>query len=329
MKKALISRYAAYGDILHMSMLPRLLKENGYDIVDVETNYKGYQLLCENPFIDNLIFFEPTNNLALYSDRGRLQKHWDIISKGYDKFVNLFETLESDILSSEFQASYYMHPKNRKSFAEINYYDKAIIDAGYPELVGKYRGEVYYTDKENEIVARWMNKYEDKFSIIVNLSGTTIHKKMIFAPELVHRILDKYEDVHVILTGDKSCLDMVDEIGESDRITSICGNFPFRQALLITQFVNLAISMESGFGVGANMWEVPTIQLMTAASLVNHPNGCKNDHSLQSPAYCSPCNKGPYKFIGCPHKDGYPLCIYFDVDKIMQQVEEVYVGRTS
>ncbi len=329
MKKALISRYAAYGDIVHMSHLPRLLKDQGFDIVDVETNFKGYQLLCDNPFIDNIIFFDPTNNLELYSSKFRLEKHWAIVSEGYDKFINLFQTLETDIISAEEQNSYYMHPKNRARFAEINYYDKATIDAGYPELIGKYRGEIFCTEEETAIVKKEMAKYSDSYTIMVNLSGTTLHKKMVFAPELIDRLLKRYPTAHIILTGDTSCQSLVDEIGENERITSIAGKYPFRQAIMMAKYMDLVISMESGFGVGANMWETPTIQLMTAASLVNHPNGCKNDYSLQSEAYCSPCNKGPYRFIGCPHKDGYPLCVYFDVDKIMVQVEEAYVRRNT
>ena len=63
---------------------------------------------------------------------------------------------------------------------------------------------------------------------------------------------------------------------------------------------------------------------MTAASLDNHTKYAKNDYSLQSPAYCSPCCKGPYQYIGCPSKDGYPLCVYFDIEKIMEKVDEIH-----
>ena len=324
MKKVLISRFCAYGDAIHFSHLPRLLKDQGFDQVDVETNFKGFQLLQNNPFIDNLIFFEPTNNLALYSTSDRIQKHWKIVSKGYDKFINLFETIEKACISSEHDNEYYMHEKNRESYKHINYYNQSTIDAGYPELVDKYKGEVYFTEQEHHIAKRYIDKYDGKFTIMINLNGTTLHKKMIFAPELTQRLIDKYPECRIILTGDKSSSEIADKICSSDNVISVIGRVPFRQAMLMSKYCNLVISMESGFGVGANMWETPTIQLMTAASLENHPNGCKNDFSLQSPAYCSPCNKGPYRFIGCPHKDGYPMCIYFDVDKIMNRVEEAY-----
>ena len=54
MKKALVIRYGAYGDIIHMSWIPRALKLDGYDVVDVETNFKGYyknSMEAENPSI--------------------------------------------------------------------------------------------------------------------------------------------------------------------------------------------------------------------------------------------------------------------------------------
>ena len=88
--KALMSRYGAFGDCLHASHLPRLLKEVGYTIVDVETNFKGYQIFSDNPFIDNLIGFEPTRCKTMTM----LIRHWDYISEGYDKFINLYHSLE-------------------------------------------------------------------------------------------------------------------------------------------------------------------------------------------------------------------------------------------
>jgi ADP-heptose:LPS heptosyltransferase len=320
MKKALISRYGAYGDIIHMSHLPHLLKDQGYDIVDVETNYKGSQLLSYNPHIDNLFYFEPTNYIELYKDPFMLNKHWEIISQGYDKFVNLYESLEGALIASETSNVYYMHPRNRQKYAETNYYDQSTIVAGYPELVGQYRGEVYYTDEEERIAREYMSRRKNP--IIVNLNGTTLNKRMAFAPELIARLLVEFPDSELLLTGDRNSDNL--NIPESDRIKFLKKIMPFRQVVLMAKYARVVVSMESGFGVAANMWETPTVQMMTAASLINHPNGCKNDFSLQSPARCSPCTKAQYKFIGCPRKDGYPLCVWFDVDTVIEQVRKAY-----
>ncbi len=124
MKKALISRYGAYGDIIHCSHLPRLLKENGYDYVAFETNTKGTQLLSDNPFIDNLIIFEPSENIEIYSDHAMLERHWSELSREYDRFINLFRSLEYGVVAMEDMPEYYMHQKARDWMGEISFYDQ-------------------------------------------------------------------------------------------------------------------------------------------------------------------------------------------------------------
>jgi ADP-heptose:LPS heptosyltransferase len=216
---------------------------------------------------------------------------------------------------------YYMHSSAREKYRNISFYDQTTKWAGYPELMGKYRGEIWFQAEEYGIVEKWMEQFKGKFVVMVNLSGTTIHKRFIAAQEVIDYIVNKYDDAHIILTGDESCGEIKIKC---EKMTSIVGKFPFRQALHITRYIDLLLSMESGIAVGANTWGTPTIQLMTSSSLINHPNGAKADFSLQSPARCSPCCKGPYRFIGCPHKDGYPLCVYFDPKEICKKVDEVY-----
>lgn len=324
MKKALISRYGAYGDIIHMSHLPRLLKDQGFDIVDVETNQKGYQLLYGNPFIDTLTGINPE---VIFKEREwLLTKHWQLISQGYDKFINLYGSLEYGLLSMENDPSYYMSSNvRRERYSGINYYDQTTVDAGYKELIGKYRGEVFFSDAEHTIVKDWLKKFDGEFTVLVNLSGTGPHKRFVQAAEFIHRILDTYSNVRVITTGSAGCVkwDL-----KHPRVTSIVGKFPFRQALLISKYVNLVIGCESGLLCGAAMFETPTIMLMTAADIDSHNRYNRNDLSLQSECYCSPCHKGPYKYYGCPHKDGNPLCVYFDLNKIMEQFDRAYSART-
>lgn len=317
-KRVLISRYGAYGDIIHMSHLPHLLKDSGFDVVDVETNWKGFQLLQNNPYINKLTMFE----VPVGTPESLMEKHWQASSEGYDKYINLYKSLEYGVLAMEDTNEYYMSSAVRRNrYGSINYYDVATVESGYPELCGKYNGEVYYSDEEHEIVNNWMKKFENKFVVMVNLSGTSAHKEFVQHKEVEEYILNKYPEAHIILTGGK---EHSKESYTSERVTSIVGKFPFRQALLIAKHVNLLISCESGIAVGSSMWGTPTIQLMTAASLVSHCKYSANDYSIQSPAPCSPCFKGPYKYIGCPSKNGKPLCVYFDVNKITEKVDAAY-----
>jgi len=321
MKKALISRYGAYGDIIHCSHLPHMLKLKGYDVVDFETNWKGLQILTNNPFIDNLIFFEPSNNMRLFSHPAYRGRHWYNISNEYDLFINLYHSLEHGCIAMEGDPEYYMHSDARKWMREVNFYDQTSKWAGFPEECGRWTGELYFTDKEHDILEKWYNKFDGKYVVFLNLSGTTIHKRFVIVNEIAEWVLDNIPNSHIITTGDASCKE-IDLSG--DRVTSIVGKFPFRQAALLTKYVDLMISMESGLAVSSHVWNTPTIQLLTSSSIKNHSSLALNDYSIESPARCSPCSKGPYRFIGCPHKNGFPECVYFDKEIVMNQIKKVY-----
>lgn len=329
MKKALIFRLGAYGDIIHLSFLPHLLKDKGYDQVDIETGIKGYKILQENPFIDNLKLYigetcSKKAKLIAYR-KDLVEKHLQAIMAYYDIIFDLNASIEYDILKMEVQSEYYESDNVRRGkYAHINYYDKTLLETGYPEEQGKWQGELYYNDQEKKTVENYIKKYKDKFTVLINVAGTSAHKQFVQAKEVAQKILDKYDDALIITTGspehkEKSLKELSDT-----RVRTIIGHQGFRQATLLAKHVNCVIGCESGLMVASNMWGTPTIQLMTAASLENHPKYAKNDYSLQSPAYCSPCCKGPYQYIGCPVKDGYPLCVYFDTNKILKQVDKIY-----
>ena len=316
-KSVLISRYGAYGDILHMSHLPRMLKEEcGFDYVAVDTNFKGYQILSLNPFIDKFYFFdkEITNNAVL-------QKRWEVLGSRYDHFINLYHTLEYDCIAMEDQSMYYMHDDVRRAFGKGNFYDRSTVCAGYPQLAGNHKADIFFSEAEIDVVDRNMRKHDGKFKVMLNLSGSGPHKRLVVAQELVKQIR-KLPDSLIITTGDVTCTE-ADELIKPD-ISLIKLGAPINQAMATLKHVDCCIGHESGIMIASNAMEVPTIQLMTSSSLENHPNYCHNDYSMQSPANCSPCHKGPYKYIGCHKIDNMPECIFFNVSEIMENVNEIY-----
>jgi len=328
MKTILLFRLGAYGDMIHMSFLPRMLKQKGYSKVDVETGIKGYRILHGNPYIDNLGIYcsemakTPADKINA-SKSFNLNQHLEAMGQQYNDVMFLGGTIEQSILIMEQQHRYYENDNFRDQYRHINYYDQMAISAGFPEEVGKWQGEVYFSDKEHDIVEDYIEQYKDKFTVLINVAGTSAHKQFQQSEELAKKILDKYDDALIITTGGPEYADRnLKHLG--DRVKTIIGHQPFKQAMLLAKHVNCTIGCESGLMVASNMWGTPTIQLMTAASLENHTKYAKNDYSLQSPAYCSPCCKGPYQYIGCPSKDGYPLCVYFDTDLIMEKVGDIH-----
>ena len=310
--------------MIHISHLPRLLKDNGWDFIGVITGYKGAQILANNPFVDQIHYLE-------FGGIGIEQHYYDsrlnAISLQYDRVIDLLHSLEVGALALEKQSLYYQHQKHRDRIGQENYYDISTRIAGYPELCGKYKGEMFYTDEEIRIVEYDLlrpGRFKDNFKVMINISGSSPHKSFIYAHDIATYILDKYPDSIIFLTGDKQSVDDGLDFSDGERVRSIIGKKKFRQAALMVKYMNLMIGAESGIMVASNMWGTPTIQLMTAASINNHCKYAENDLSLQSPAWCSPCYKGPYKYYGCPKIDDYPLCVYFNIDDIKTQVDKAY-----
>lgn len=324
MKKCLVVRYGAFGDIIHLTHLPRLLKKRaGFDIVDVETNAKGLQILAENPYIDTLTTFEP----SLYPDLpyGSLQRRWAVIGEGYDKVINLTGTIEEKLIAMENQNIYYQGTDvRRKAFGGVNYYDAMTMEAGLGEEYFGTTGEMYFKQSEIDAAAEFLSPYQDRFIVMMNLSGSSLHKRFMQAEEVANRICAKYPNALIITTGDKTCQAFDFKI-QGKKISLINDSATFRGMCILAKFVDLCMGCESGLMVASNMWNTPTVQLLTAANHNNHPKYAKNDFSLQSPAPCAPCHKGPYKYRGCTLDEaGYPVCVHFDVNLIMEQVEKAH-----
>ena len=319
MKSVLVARHAAYGDMIHVSHIPRLLKENGYDKVGFSTGKRGLNILKNNPFIDTIHYAELseyTKHLGIDYFNTRLLA----IGRDYDKVINLNQIIEVGVLPGQFQKEYYLDQKTRDRMGGQNYYDVATTACGFPHLVGRYKGELYFSKVEEGVVGKFLSKYEGKFKVLINLSGSSPHKAFVQAKEVIDRVMDTHPDAIVFTTGDELSKGL-----DSDRkeVIRLSGKMPFRQVLLIAKYVNCVIGTESGMMVGASCHGTPTIQLLTAASKENHVKYAENDYSLQSPARCSPCHKNPYDYWGCPTKDEYPLCVFFDVNTIIGQVEKI------
>ena len=227
-------------------------------------------------------------------------------------------------MPGQYQREYFLDQKTRDRVGSENYYDIATKAAGFPHLVGKYKGELFFSESEEEIVSKYLKKYEGKFKVLINLSGSSPHKAFVQAKEVIDKIMDKYPEAVVFTTGD----DLSKGIDSNrEGVIKLTNKMPFRQVLLMAKYMSCVIGTESGMMCGASCHGTPTIQLMTAASIKNHCQYAENDYSLQSPARCSPCHKNPYDYWGCPTKNNYPLCVFFDTDKILAQVERIYEAR--
>ena len=324
MKTCFVSRFGAYGDLLHTSHLPRLIKEHyGVDQLDFETNYQGYQILQNNPFIDNLIYVD-----ASKLTDNRLRKNWDYCQERYDLFFNLIYTIELEYCVNENDSRYYRNDEYRRSrFGKTPYYDVMTMACGLPEKYHGTRGKLYYSNEDHAQAQAWVAKTKERLGVdklvLLNLSGSSLHKKFVQAKSVGEKILAKWPNTAIILTGDEHCKE---DAFEGERVISWVGNRNFRTVALMTKYLDLTISLESGLPLVAHSWDAPCLQLLTAASYENHIAGASNAYWLQAPVACSPCHKNPREYWGCPTKASMPACVWFDEGKILEKVGEALVG---
>lgn len=317
MKTAFISRFGGLGDVLHASHLPKLIKEYyKVDHITLETNYQGYQIFQNNPFVDNLIHVD----IAKLTDN-RLRKNWDWAEETYDLSFNLIYTIEQAVCCNEDDSKYYRDSKyRRENFGKMSYYDVMTKACNIPEEYYGTRGMMYYPVDEHNKAVEYLDGLRAKHNtpklVLINLSGTSLHKKFVQAESVARKILEARKDVLIILTGDEHCK-MQEFTG--DRIVSWVAKKNIRTVALLTKYLDLTISLESGLPLIAHSWDAPCLHLLTAASPENHCMYANNAHWIQAPVACSPCHKNPREYWGCPVKDKMPGCVWFNEDEVVEK----------
>jgi ADP-heptose:LPS heptosyltransferase len=321
MKTCFVSRLGGAGDVMHASHLPRLIKEYyKVDHITWETNYHGMHILTGNPYIDELQFVD-VNKMTF----NRMSKHLQNARETYDMVFDLANTIELEYCCNENDQRYYRAQSWRRANLNKNYYDVMTDAANLPDSYYGTRGQLYFSDEEHRLAQSWIDEKHNSYEqvILVNLSGSTLHKKFIQAESVCRKILMLYPKSLIILEYCK------DQVFTHERVLSYVGSKTngFRSVALKCKYVDLTITLESGIACVAHSWDAPTLQLLTAASYDNHIKYAKNAYWLQAPVACSPCHKNPREYFGCPVREKHPECVYFDEAQIMLKVEEALGNR--
>jgi ADP-heptose:LPS heptosyltransferase len=324
MKTCFISRLGGAGDVMHAAHLPELIKKHyGVDKIVFETNYHGMHTLTGNPFIDELQMID-VNKMTF----NRMSKNLEWARYKYDMVFDFANTIEKAYCTNENDWRYYTSDKWRRENLGKNYYDVMTDAAGLPESYYGTRGKLYYTDEEHLLAKEWAEFKHQQYEhiILVNLSGSTLHKKFMQAESICRKLLEKYKESLIILTGDEYCKD---QVFTHDRVISYVGSKEngFRSVALKCKYVDLTITLESGIACVAHSWDAHCLQLLTAASYDNHIKYSKNGIGLQSELKCSPCHRNPREYFGCPIKDKHPACVFFDEKKVIHEVEKFLGNR--
>ena len=316
-KSVVIVRYCGYGDVLIMSPLYRLFKEKGYHVI-ANIIPRGIPAIHNNPNIDEFLIQE--RNVI---PNTKLKEYFEELTKKYGKVVNMCESLERSLLLEERDKEYHLSTEERHKLANINYSDRAMELAGLSER--GMRPELYPTEQEETLGRIFREKNKDSFIVLWQLTGSSPHKLYPYAEDVIEYFTDKYKDIKFFLSGGYQ-VSMLE--WRNKQVIPKLGVWDIRTAMVITKFVDLVVSPETGILNASGCFDTPKIGLLTHSSKENLTKYFINDHSIQSESECSSCHKLIHITDKCPNdkKWGLPICSAEGIKKerVIKEIESVY-----
>ncbi len=325
-KRAILIRYGAWGDMIWASAVIDRIKKDGYHLV-VNCTSRGYEVIKTDPNVDIFLIQEDGEIPNLMLDQ-----FWSQITKGYDKVVNLSESIEGTLLkvpnwpdpvTGEDQ---YKFSKQQLHFmCDINYMDATMKWAGYPDDKGKH-GTLYFTDKEE----KWAKKFKADhpgFLLVWALSGSAAHKAYPYAESVALEFLERHPDATIVTVGDA-----LSKLLEWDHPRTIrrCGEFGIRKSLVLTKYADCVVGPETSALNAASCFDTPKVLLLSHSSVENLSKYWENTINLFQPVECYPCHKIHYT-LDCPIVPDIkaPVCMgKLPPIRVARAIEEVYKAWT-
>ncbi|KKN66856.1 hypothetical protein LCGC14_0467240 [marine sediment metagenome] len=298
-KRILITRLGAIGDMIMITPLLRLLKEEGNHIT---LNCKGYSktVLKYNPYIDKYIVHDESIPIE------KLDEHLDELAKGYDEHINLTASIENGLLVTSYQEEFGWPHDKRHEKCDRNYYDETLRLGGRGET--GLNGELFFSAVERLRARDEMKKYKGKFVILWSLSGSSHHKSWPMAEQAARAFLDAYDDAVIITVGDDVC-----RLLEWDHPRTIqrSGKWQLRKSLIMTKYADLVIGTETGILNAAGCFSTPKVILLSHSSSENLSRHWRNCTSIEPDVECHPCHKLHFSLSTCVLDKGTntPLCM--------------------
>jgi len=314
-KTALLIRYGAIGDLIMITPVLRKLKKEGYFVV-VNTHKDSAPLTC-NPNIDVNIR-QKVNEVP----NEMLNDYWEELGKGFDKVINLSESIEGALLKPEGSIKFSWPKEIRHEECNKNYMDYTMQKAGYEDK--GMLPELYFSKAEHKWAENFMAKHRDKFVVLISLSGSAFHKVYPFMENVITEFLDTYTDTLAITVG--ADVDRMLE-WEHPRTISWSGKIKLRKALILTQYVNLVIGTETGLINAASCFDTPKIVMLSHSSEENLTKYWKNCEYLHGDVSCYPCHQLHYTKKSCKLNSATesPLCMtMIHPVSVLARIEQFY-----
>jgi ADP-heptose:LPS heptosyltransferase len=271
--------------------LVRLLKEEGYHVT-VNGSRQVIEVLKHNPFVDKVV-----EHVKDSVPRETLDEYWAEMAKGYDKFINLSESIEGSLLKVEGREEFTWPVTKRHSECNVNYYDRTLDIGGFGKIKGR-NGELYFSPFEEKTARDYRKKYKNKFLVLWSLSGSSYHKTYPWAEMAARAFLDTHPDAMILTVGDHLC-----EMLEWSHPQAKCysGKWPIRKSMIMTKYVDLVVGTETGILNASGCFGTPKITMLSHSSEENLTKHWENSHPVfATDVGCQPCHQLHYTLNSCP-----------------------------
>ena len=310
-KTACVVRYGGFGDMLQAANILPMLKRQGFHIT-VMTTPNGQDILKEDPHIDAWYIQDhdqvPNHELGLF---------WKTISKRFDKFINLCESVEGSLLAMPGRANYFWPHEVRKKRLGSNYLEFSSELAGIP-----YASELKFYPTAEETETAKARLLPGGFNVVIALSGSSIHKFYPYQDAVIARLLLEKPNCRVFLCGDLACKILEAGWDKEERVVCLSGEIGIRDTLALAKVADAVVGSETGVLNAVAFEDNRKVCLLSHSSHENLTKHWKNTESL-APAglSCYPCHRLHHNRDHCPEdKDtGASLCQkLIDPDAIFQ-----------
>lgn len=294
-KKAAIVRYGGFGDMIQASSICKELKSQGYHI-DFWATLKGQHILKANPHIDRFMLQDKDQ-----VPNGELNKFWECISKDYDLFINLSESVEGSLLALPDRALHKYPKELRHQICDVNYLERTHDIAGMPH---NFNAAFYPTKSEADWAKKERAKLtrDNKLLVMWSLSGSSTHKSTPWVDYVIARILIEHPNICFVLVGDHACQVLEGDSWDNEpRVNTKSGLYDIRETLTLARYCDLVVGPETGVLNAVGFENVAKVCLLSHSTVENLTKHWNNTVTLvPGNVPCYPCHTMHYGAGTCP-----------------------------
>jgi len=296
-KTVCVVRHGGIGDQLQAAYLLPELKRQGYHITFLTTK-ESTGVIERDPHVDEWFMVGkeqiPNNELVPF---------WSVVSKHYDKFVNLNESCEGSLLTLPGRPSHQWPHAVRHKLMNRNYAEFAALLGEIPFIP---EGEFHATEDE----IKWVGAFKDKaieatgisdpFFIMWVLAGSSPHKFTPHQDTVLKMVMGSLPEAVVVLVGNEAGKILEAGWELEKRVIRTSGSMPIRETLALAKTMDVVVGPETGVLNSVCYINVPKVLMLSHSSDENLSKHWVNVHVIPGQATCYPCHRLHYSSEYCP-----------------------------